>query len=1570
MIKVKSTIFLLLFFISVKGQLQSPSPSILGQVNISSPNTAALGKYVDVPVNYHTGLPTIGIPIYTVQSGNISLPINLSYHASGLKVQEQASNVGAGWSLNAGGMITRTVMGLPDEKFTNLNLNEKGYLSDGGVLEYYFKPLSNFGVNDIGNTAIADGKEDGEPDLFTFNFCGMSGKFYLRDDKMPMIVPEQDIKIEYIYQPGTEYNQYYSAYGYGKSIQAFKITAKDGTKYYFGIYDEQLPSENVYPIEIVQPFAYYNGGGAVTSRLITGWYLYKIESLDGKNIINLDYKKDMYATIQPQSLPNYNYIVKNLVNGIKLSAVRFANGRVDFMDGVNRQDLVHWEGNEIEIEPTTVSASKSLGKIKIFDNTGNCKTYNFYHSFTVDNVTEMPTVIKTSYPNLQTDKKRLRLDSMAEESCDGLAKLPAYKFGYFTEKVTRSVCYGMDHWGFMNGAANDDLLPPLTQNNNPIIPYFPSNMPNPPAIPGYAGIANRNPSWPAMRGGTLNNIVYPTGGQAVYEYEPNMVKINSQNTMIGGIRIKSITQKDGVNLNQDIVTNFDYNNSDGYSSGVLQTRPSYIQILRNDIYKKFKVTEFSNACGNSVMANINAPYRTSRVSILPLRTVQGHHVGYESVKVTKTNNGASIFKYYVDDNLKNINSIAVTNFNHNNTPGDCIEEAPNYPPAPIKYDFLYGELKQEVHLTEQGNTIKEKKYFPFYKENKIKIYGVKAIYGGTFYILCPASNPCPYGIPPSQTEILSTIYELSTSKKLKDSIVEIDYMANSSNPLTSKTVINYNSNYHTEATNVVKENSKGEKTESNIRYSNDFIASSILAMQNDDAEYDAFVNAWNKDKPVSATIAQQLMTCNTLSGAQNIRCKAAVYIDGYVKPLIDARRAWINKRKLLYTNQAPLNTYQTLHDNEKSMASNDWKAILWMQDVGINAPIEFTNWKDGKLLNANYTSYKNYNNDIYTNYPFKQFQLKLNTPTTNYTNTNIATNNIQKDTRYREEVVVDYFKGNLINSKPYVNVNTAYQWWYKNTLPIAKVINAKGVFKDQINTQVTSIPLSVLAGSTAGSGGTTQYSFYKTTVGDIQIVMPSACAPPGATFNLSYTITSASTNAISGSFNNYNIGNCNMPMERTHPNLPIGNYTITVGISSSFSSYTFSKNINLLYDRLYTEPVVVPDAGSEFFTENFEYEFTYTAGAAQSGKKYCTGNYYVSFIPPNSRQYIIQWFNLVNNKWKFNEQNYVTGMTLTGPVDNIRILPNDALISTYAYTPILGITCETDHNGNSKYYEYDNLHRLSLIRDQDNNILKKICYNYAGQVEDCPLVNNTTPRWVATGNTRCQPCPANSLYNTGIKEKEEKDINPTSPTYNNPPRWVIDPTGTCPSPQNWVATGNTRCQPCAANPTYNSGVKEREEKDMNPCSSAGTGNTTRWVVDASLGTCPSLADWQQRPDLATCETNTTTGANTGNQLIPTRDINPCSGTFGQWGTPIIIPNSPSCPVGPICNKTCIEPQYKCINNVCVSGIWSVIKATKISKLPLPNGTWECIRAWCFPDGTQSTYTETTTGTTVCSIECF
>lgn len=178
--------------------------AVFAQVNIPdvippSPNAQTFLKYGDFPVSNYLGIPDIDIPLYNISLKDISVPISISYNSSGIKVDEEAGRVGLGWALNAGGIITHTIMGryndFQDEVYFN-SFSENNLSDLTGIYPYplgftkytigsYSSPLPfncpnitkyDFWCGLSGDDPSCGGVELA-PDLFNYNFMGYSGKF-------------------------------------------------------------------------------------------------------------------------------------------------------------------------------------------------------------------------------------------------------------------------------------------------------------------------------------------------------------------------------------------------------------------------------------------------------------------------------------------------------------------------------------------------------------------------------------------------------------------------------------------------------------------------------------------------------------------------------------------------------------------------------------------------------------------------------------------------------------------------------------------------------------------------------------------------------------------------------------------------------------------------------------------------------------------------------------------------------------------------------------------------------------------------------------------------------------------------------------------------------------------------------------------------------------------------------------------------------------------------------------------------------------------------------------------------
>ncbi len=172
---------------------------------------AALVQSVNVPTNLYTGTASVQIPMCTLETlGGPAINVGLSYQASGIKVEDRETNVGLGWQLTGGGMVTRVVRGRPDEL---------GYRATSGQKHGTLIPTSEvLTTSQFNSYSDENFKFDGEPDVYYFQTPTCSGTFVVDYNGEVCLMPYQDIIVDFPPAP----NRY------------IYITDTSGIKYLFG----------------------------------------------------------------------------------------------------------------------------------------------------------------------------------------------------------------------------------------------------------------------------------------------------------------------------------------------------------------------------------------------------------------------------------------------------------------------------------------------------------------------------------------------------------------------------------------------------------------------------------------------------------------------------------------------------------------------------------------------------------------------------------------------------------------------------------------------------------------------------------------------------------------------------------------------------------------------------------------------------------------------------------------------------------------------------------------------------------------------------------------------------------------------------------------------------------------------------------------------------------------------------------------------------------------------------------------------------------------------------------------
>ena len=471
-----------LLFIRLSAQNTLPTDQHLERVLPPSPEVSSIVKNGDLNVTLNTGMAMASIPIYEIKLKGFSLPISLNYSTSGTKVDEVPSRSGMGWSLNAGGVVSRKVNGNPDDQ--TFLINPPAYINTVSTpMVDYFNYISVF-----------DGLYDSEPDEFIISAAGLSGRFIIDANDSLVQIPFTNNKIQV-----------------AEDRSEVIITTTEGVKYIFNV---------------PEVTAQHNSANVTSKQqIITALFLKKIVLLNG------DFIEFNYTTISPRV---YNSVTQSYEKSIvELNAGEFCqvepeaachDGR-GFTESINfAQYHTYFLSSIVASDSTKLnftyearldnSSDNRLKKI-VIDLGGHKKNYLFDYIDPEDAGYNAPTYFYDYNKRFFLDKVKFY-----GEVNGVLSDTLQYKLEYNSvTSLPSRLAYCQDHFGYFNGKSNNGLLPAM-----PIDEGFGTT---------YAS-ADRSPDGNFSVIGTLSKITYPTGGAQEFFYEPNIYTTDERlNTFVG-----------------------------------------------------------------------------------------------------------------------------------------------------------------------------------------------------------------------------------------------------------------------------------------------------------------------------------------------------------------------------------------------------------------------------------------------------------------------------------------------------------------------------------------------------------------------------------------------------------------------------------------------------------------------------------------------------------------------------------------------------------------------------------------------------------------------------------------------------------------------------------------------------------------------------------------------------------------------------------------------------------------------------------------------------------------------------
>lgn len=559
----------------------------IGQTNLvdipPTPEVASFLKYTQTPIDYSNGSANISIPIYQVRINNFSLPVEINYVSRGVKVEEEASSVGLGWTLNCGGLITRIVNDLPDDAINGILSNTYSIKNDmlypNNCEEYKL-----FNEKDLNNDPISS--FDFAPDVYIVNAPGLNTKFkFIQEENKFVFFPSDNLKLDYVLE--------------NKALKGFIVTNDKGTKYYFGK-NKDLSKENVSYNDIgISDYEISNQSQFLQKNderyyYITTWHLSEIVLPENRNI-----RFNYIESISENTITRLKEEVIENSNASSHKTVYSNNGSKNkyVSEILTDKELIKFNYTNDRLD---LMGAKRLNNIEIFskNNLNLIKGFEFDHSYFIspnDVQSEQFRIVCGSEAYFQTIFKRLKINSVKEYSYDKNVKsyLNPYVFSYNETALPFKFSFSQDYWGGYNGAQNTSLIAKAVKLE--LNRYW---------IYGENYNSDRSVDTNYSKACILEKIKYPTGTEIAFDYESNTAStlnyINDYATICKDyLRIFNVKNK-STNVNYHF-----YKNSSNLINNNFETYYEYNFTVK-DVNDPLKFSINITGCGN--LASFDCDY--------------------------------------------------------------------------------------------------------------------------------------------------------------------------------------------------------------------------------------------------------------------------------------------------------------------------------------------------------------------------------------------------------------------------------------------------------------------------------------------------------------------------------------------------------------------------------------------------------------------------------------------------------------------------------------------------------------------------------------------------------------------------------------------------------------------------------------------------------------------------------------------------------------------------------------------------------------------------------------------------